>query len=185
MFAGRRLAERVVDLTSLLNSEDMRDFENNMWVLSRRPECMLLCRFTKRKITASHWHPKNPPRLIYFRFVRGWFTPYHRQRKMVNPLITMQIQSHATTWVWMRSPSVCNLYALKTSCCLFLFQTFISYFNQKLPAFCSLVFVVRLCIMSTRLFWCVSGCWLCCRRRRRRWGRRWLVSTQTLQSRSG
>ncbi|XP_029933415.1 hexosaminidase D [Myripristis murdjan] len=60
VFAGRRLAERVVDLTLLLNSEDMRDFENNM-------------------------------------FVRGWFTPYHRQRKMVNPLITMQIQSHATT----------------------------------------------------------------------------------------
>ncbi|XP_071763865.1 hexosaminidase D [Centroberyx gerrardi] len=59
LFAGRQLAELVVELTSLLNSEDMRYFESSM-------------------------------------FVRGWFTPYHRQRKMVNPLITMQIQSQAT-----------------------------------------------------------------------------------------
>ncbi|KAM4624053.1 hexosaminidase D isoform 2-T2 [Polymixia lowei] len=58
-FAGRRLAELIVELTSLLNSEDICYFENSM-------------------------------------FVRGWFTPYHRQRKMVNPLITMQIQSQAT-----------------------------------------------------------------------------------------
>lgn len=32
----------------------------------------------------------------YNMYVRGWFTPYHRQRKLVNPLIIQQIQSQAT-----------------------------------------------------------------------------------------
>ncbi|XP_056153111.1 hexosaminidase D isoform X1 [Lampris incognitus] len=59
LFPGRKLAELIVDLTSLLNSEDLRYYENSM-------------------------------------VVRGWLTPYHRQRKIVNPLMTMQIQSHAT-----------------------------------------------------------------------------------------
>ncbi|KAM3592238.1 uncharacterized protein V6R79_015194 [Siganus canaliculatus] len=58
-FPGRRLAELIVELDSLLNSENIRMFENDM-------------------------------------FVRGWFSPYHRQRKMVTPLITMQIHSQAS-----------------------------------------------------------------------------------------
>ncbi|XP_070707641.1 hexosaminidase D [Pempheris klunzingeri] len=62
LFPGRRLAELTVELNSLLNSEDIRFFENNM-------------------------------------FVRGWFSPYHRQRKMVSPLIIMQIHSHASTYL--------------------------------------------------------------------------------------
>nr|XP_046232548.1 hexosaminidase D [Scatophagus argus]XP_046232549.1 hexosaminidase D [Scatophagus argus] len=62
LFPGRKLAELIVELNSLLNSEDIRLFENNM-------------------------------------FVRGWFSPYHRQRKMVTPLITMQIQSQASTFL--------------------------------------------------------------------------------------
>lgn len=33
LFPGRRLAELTVELNSLLNSEDIRFFENNMWVL--------------------------------------------------------------------------------------------------------------------------------------------------------
>lgn len=62
LFPGRRLAELTVGLNALLNSEDIRFFENNM-------------------------------------FVRGWFSPYHRQRKMVSPLITMQIHSQASTYL--------------------------------------------------------------------------------------
>ncbi|XP_078135434.1 hexosaminidase D-like [Sander vitreus] len=60
LFPGRKLAELTVELNSLLNSEDIRFFENNM-------------------------------------YVRGWFSPYQRQRKMVSPLITMQIHSQAST----------------------------------------------------------------------------------------
>ncbi|KAG7248554.1 hypothetical protein CRUP_035705 [Coryphaenoides rupestris] len=60
LFAGRRLAALIVELTQLLNSEEVRHFEDNM-------------------------------------YVRGWFSPYHRQRRAVNPLICMQIQSQATT----------------------------------------------------------------------------------------
>lgn len=69
LFPGRRLAELMVDINSLLNSEDIRFFENNM-------------------------------------FVRGWFSPHHRQRKMVTPLITMQIHSQASTYVAMLQQKV-------------------------------------------------------------------------------
>ncbi|KAM3859902.1 hexosaminidase D [Diretmus argenteus] len=69
LFAGRRLAELIVELTSLLNSDDIRNFENGM-------------------------------------YVRGWFTPYHQQRKMVNPLITMQIQNAATQLLTMLEQKV-------------------------------------------------------------------------------
>ncbi|XP_044035272.1 hexosaminidase D [Siniperca chuatsi] len=62
LFPGRRLAELTVELNSLLNSEDIRLFENDM-------------------------------------FVRGWFSPYHRRKKMVTPLITMQIHSQASTYL--------------------------------------------------------------------------------------
>ncbi|XP_039990453.1 hexosaminidase D isoform X2 [Xiphias gladius] len=62
LFPGRRLAELIVELNILLNSEDIRFFENNM-------------------------------------IVRGWFSPYQRQRKMVTPLITMQIHSQASTYL--------------------------------------------------------------------------------------
>lgn len=62
LFPGRKLAELVVELNSLLNSEDIRFFENNM-------------------------------------FVRGWFSPYQRQRKTVTPLITMQIHNQASTYL--------------------------------------------------------------------------------------
>uniref|UniRef100_A0A674ER53 beta-N-acetylhexosaminidase n=1 Tax=Salmo trutta TaxID=8032 RepID=A0A674ER53_SALTR len=60
LFPGRRLAELVVELTAILQSEELRHFEDNM-------------------------------------FVRGWFTPYHRQRKTVSPLIAQQLQSQAMT----------------------------------------------------------------------------------------
>ncbi|XP_034717242.1 hexosaminidase D [Etheostoma cragini] len=62
LFPGRKLAELTVELNSLLNSEDVRFFENNM-------------------------------------YVRGWFSPFQRQRKMVSPLITMQIHSQASTYL--------------------------------------------------------------------------------------
>ncbi|XP_074475249.1 hexosaminidase D isoform X2 [Sebastes fasciatus] len=62
LFPGRRLAELTVELNSLLNSEDIRFFENNM-------------------------------------YVRGWFSSYHRQRKMVTPLIAMQIHNQASTYL--------------------------------------------------------------------------------------
>uniref|UniRef100_A0A8C6SEV1 beta-N-acetylhexosaminidase n=1 Tax=Neogobius melanostomus TaxID=47308 RepID=A0A8C6SEV1_9GOBI len=59
MFPGRLLAELIVDLNSFLNLEDVRYFEQNM-------------------------------------FLRGWFSPYQRRTKMVNPLIVLQIQNQAT-----------------------------------------------------------------------------------------
>ncbi|KAA8581088.1 hypothetical protein FQN60_002669 [Etheostoma spectabile] len=62
LFPGRKLAELTVELDSLLNSEDVRFFENNM-------------------------------------YVRGWFSPFQRQREMVSPLITMQIHSQASTYL--------------------------------------------------------------------------------------
>ncbi|TNN48342.1 Hexosaminidase D [Liparis tanakae] len=62
LFPGRRLAELTVELDSLLNSEDVRFFENNM-------------------------------------FYRGWFSPHHQQRRMVSPLIAMQIHSQASTYL--------------------------------------------------------------------------------------
>ncbi|KAM9462486.1 hexosaminidase D [Clarias gariepinus] len=57
-FTGIKLAELIVQLTTMLDSEDLRHFESNM-------------------------------------FVRGWFSPYHRQNKTVNPLIAQQIQDQA------------------------------------------------------------------------------------------
>ncbi|KAL6094647.1 hexd [Pungitius sinensis] len=62
LFPGRRLAELTVELDALLNSEDIRFFENNM-------------------------------------YVRGWFSPYHQQKKVVSPLIAMQIQSTASAYL--------------------------------------------------------------------------------------
>ncbi|XP_028989008.1 hexosaminidase D [Betta splendens] len=62
LFPGKRLAQLIVELNSLLNSEDIRFLESNM-------------------------------------FVRGWFSPYQRQRKMATPLITMQIQTQAATYL--------------------------------------------------------------------------------------
>uniref|UniRef100_A0A672R3H7 beta-N-acetylhexosaminidase n=1 Tax=Sinocyclocheilus grahami TaxID=75366 RepID=A0A672R3H7_SINGR len=57
-FAGAKLAELIVKLTSLLESTELRHFQNNM-------------------------------------FVRGWFTPYHKQKKTVSPLIVQQIKTQA------------------------------------------------------------------------------------------
>ncbi|XP_061562606.1 hexosaminidase D isoform X2 [Phycodurus eques] len=62
LFPGRKLAESIVELDSLLCVEDIRSFETNM-------------------------------------YVRGWFSPYHRSRRMANPLITVQIQSQASTYL--------------------------------------------------------------------------------------
>ncbi|XP_005809678.1 hexosaminidase D [Xiphophorus maculatus] len=62
LFPGRRLAELIVEINSLLNAEDLRFFESNM-------------------------------------FVRGWFSPYHRQRKMVNPLNSMHIHNQASLYL--------------------------------------------------------------------------------------
>ncbi|XP_017271584.1 hexosaminidase D isoform X2 [Kryptolebias marmoratus] len=64
LFPGRRLAELIVELSPLLNSEDLRFFDSNM-------------------------------------YVRGWFSPYHQQRKIVNPLISMQIHSQASAYLEM------------------------------------------------------------------------------------
>ncbi|RVE59273.1 hypothetical protein OJAV_G00187010 [Oryzias javanicus] len=61
-FPGRRLAESIVEISFLLNSEDLRFFENS-------------------------------------KFVRGWFSPFQRRRKMANPLMCMQIHSQASTCV--------------------------------------------------------------------------------------
>lgn len=63
-FPGKRLAELIVELNSLLNSDDIRLFENNM-------------------------------------FVRGWFSPYHQKKRMVNPLISSQIHTQASTYLTM------------------------------------------------------------------------------------
>ncbi|XP_023263895.1 hexosaminidase D [Seriola lalandi dorsalis] len=62
LFPGRRLAELIVDLNHLLNSDDIRFFENSM-------------------------------------AVRGWFSPYQRQRRAVTPLITMTIHSQASAYL--------------------------------------------------------------------------------------
>ncbi|KAL0984063.1 hypothetical protein UPYG_G00136590 [Umbra pygmaea] len=62
LYPGRKLAELVVELTAILQSEELRHFEDSM-------------------------------------FVRGWFTPYHRQKKTVNPLIAQQLQSQASTYL--------------------------------------------------------------------------------------
>ncbi|XP_030629779.1 hexosaminidase D [Chanos chanos] len=59
LFPGGRLAELVVELVSLLNCEDLRHCQTNM-------------------------------------FVRGWFSPYHRERSIINPLIAQQIQTELT-----------------------------------------------------------------------------------------
>ncbi|XP_061564165.1 hexosaminidase D isoform X2 [Cololabis saira] len=61
-FPGAKLAKLIVELNSLLNSNDLRFFESDM-------------------------------------FVRGWLSPYQRQRKMMNPLITKQIHSQASSYL--------------------------------------------------------------------------------------
>lgn len=33
--------------------------------------------------------------VLVHRYVRGWFSPYHRQRKIINPLFAEQIQNQA------------------------------------------------------------------------------------------
>nr|XP_023692615.1 hexosaminidase D [Paramormyrops kingsleyae]XP_023692616.1 hexosaminidase D [Paramormyrops kingsleyae] len=58
-YPGFKLAGLVVELTALLQSEELRFPANNM-------------------------------------FVKGWFTPYHKQRRLANPLIVQQIQQQAT-----------------------------------------------------------------------------------------
>ncbi|XP_060796029.1 hexosaminidase D isoform X1 [Neoarius graeffei] len=58
LYTGMKLAELIVQLTAMLESEDLRHFESNM-------------------------------------YVRGWFSPYHRQQKTANPLFAQQIQKQA------------------------------------------------------------------------------------------
>ncbi|XP_077358123.1 hexosaminidase D isoform X2 [Festucalex cinctus] len=62
LFPGRRLAAAIVELDSLLGDQDIRSFENDL-------------------------------------YVRGYFSPYHRSRRMANPLITAQIQSQASKYL--------------------------------------------------------------------------------------
>ncbi|KAI4889993.1 hypothetical protein NFI96_013256, partial [Prochilodus magdalenae] len=57
-YPGMKLAEIIVQLTAMLESEDLQNFESNM-------------------------------------YVRGWFSPYHRHRKIINPLFAEQIQKQA------------------------------------------------------------------------------------------
>uniref|UniRef100_A0AAR2J8A9 beta-N-acetylhexosaminidase n=1 Tax=Pygocentrus nattereri TaxID=42514 RepID=A0AAR2J8A9_PYGNA len=57
-YPGLTLAEIIVQLTAMLESEELRHFENNL-------------------------------------YVRGWFSPYHRQRQIINPLFAEQIQKQA------------------------------------------------------------------------------------------
>ncbi|XP_026869141.2 hexosaminidase D [Electrophorus electricus] len=61
-YTGMKLAEIIVQLMAMLESQEMRDFESSM-------------------------------------YVRGWFSPYHRQKKIVNPLIAEQIQKQAKMYV--------------------------------------------------------------------------------------
>ncbi|KAJ8363607.1 hypothetical protein SKAU_G00124380 [Synaphobranchus kaupii] len=58
-YPGQRLATLVVELSELLQSEELRVLDTNM-------------------------------------LVKGWFTPYHRKRKIVSPLMAQQIQYQAT-----------------------------------------------------------------------------------------
>ncbi|KAL6475431.1 hypothetical protein MHYP_G00164710 [Metynnis hypsauchen] len=57
-YPGMKLAEIVVQLTAMLESEELRHFESSL-------------------------------------YVRGWFSPYHRQRQIINPLFAEQIQIQA------------------------------------------------------------------------------------------
>ncbi|KAG7491688.1 hypothetical protein MATL_G00006800 [Megalops atlanticus] len=68
-YPGQRLAELVVELTTLLLSEELNFVDTNM-------------------------------------YVKGWFTPYHRRRKVVNPLILQQIQHQATALLARVEPKV-------------------------------------------------------------------------------
>ncbi|XP_076855643.1 hexosaminidase D isoform X2 [Brachyhypopomus gauderio] len=61
-YPGMKLAEVIVQLVALLESQELRHFESTM-------------------------------------YVRGWFSPYHRQKKIVNPLIAQQIQKQAKMFV--------------------------------------------------------------------------------------
>ncbi|KAL4648077.1 hexosaminidase D isoform X1 [Arapaima gigas] len=58
LFPGQRLAELVVELTTMLQSEELRFADTNM-------------------------------------YAKGWFSLYHRQRRLVNPVIVQQIQHQA------------------------------------------------------------------------------------------
>ncbi|KAG9350362.1 hypothetical protein JZ751_026717 [Albula glossodonta] len=58
-YPGQRLAELMVELCELLQSEELHFQDTNM-------------------------------------YVKGWFSPYHRRKKIVNPLIAQQIQHQAT-----------------------------------------------------------------------------------------
>ncbi|KAM8890096.1 hexosaminidase D isoform 1-T1 [Synchiropus picturatus] len=61
-FPGRKLAESILELNTLLDTEDIRFFENSM-------------------------------------FVRGWLSPHHREKKMVNPLMGVQIHNQASMYL--------------------------------------------------------------------------------------
>ncbi|XP_066519224.1 hexosaminidase D [Hoplias malabaricus] len=61
-FTGMKLAEGIVQLTAMLESEELRDFQNSV-------------------------------------YVKGWFSPYHRQRKIINPLFAEQIQKQAKIYL--------------------------------------------------------------------------------------
>uniref|UniRef100_A0A673ATC9 beta-N-acetylhexosaminidase n=1 Tax=Sphaeramia orbicularis TaxID=375764 RepID=A0A673ATC9_9TELE len=50
---------------------------------------------TQRKVTEK----LGPILPCHIQFVRGWFSPYHQHRKMVSPLITMQIHRQASTYL--------------------------------------------------------------------------------------
>lgn len=77
-FAGAKLAVLIVNLASMLESEEIRQFQNNM-------------------------------------YVRGWFTPYHRQKKIINPLIAEQIKTQAKMMNDAVDSSVCEV---KNEMCL-------------------------------------------------------------------
>ncbi|XP_072523210.1 hexosaminidase D [Salminus brasiliensis] len=61
-YAGMKLAEVVVQLTAMLESEELRYFDSSV-------------------------------------YVRGWFSPYHREKKIINPLFAEQIQKDAKTFL--------------------------------------------------------------------------------------
>ncbi|XP_077406723.1 hexosaminidase D [Vanacampus margaritifer] len=62
LFPGRRLAAAIVELDSLLDVEDIKSFEKNV-------------------------------------YVRGYFSPYHRSRRMSSPLNIVQIHSEASKYL--------------------------------------------------------------------------------------
>ncbi|XP_051968476.1 hexosaminidase D-like [Xyrauchen texanus] len=77
-FVGAKLAELIVKLTSMLESAELRHFQNNM-------------------------------------FVRGWFTPYHRQKRIISPLIAQQITTQAKMIL---DDVECNVQEVRQEMCL-------------------------------------------------------------------